>query len=517
MRRNPLAVVLVVAALVAACAGPRSAQETAPQQPATAATPAPATAPAEQQAAAPEVPDVPRTLPERGPPPDLAVPPQKHFKLSNGLAVRFVEYRRLPIVALHLVVDAGAVHDPKDKPGLASFTASMMTEGTKKRSATDISDDLGSIGAGLSAGAGMDAASLSGSGLSRHLDALLEIFADVLLAPTFPQTDFARVQDTRLVMLVQQRDQPGSVASKAFTDVFWGQHPYGHWLIGTEQSVTAMRREDLARYHATWWKPARAELVVVGDVTQEELRAKLEKALGRWKGAPPAVKPFPAPREPALRTVLIEKEKAPQAYLVLGMPGLKRSNPDYVPTQIALHALGGGSASRLFRNLREEKGLTYGVYAMGDARKLAGVTVVAGSVKADQTGVALQELLKEIEEMRSNPVTAEELETSRNALALSLPADFSTAAGIAGKLADEVIHGLPDDYWERYRDQVMAATPEAVQAAAKKALDPSRLTLIMVADPGVVQPQLSGLPLGEVQLRPSPTREPAGSKPAAAR
>ncbi|HET7754561.1 MAG TPA: pitrilysin family protein [Anaeromyxobacteraceae bacterium] len=516
MRRLPI-VSLLAAALVA-CAGPRSSQprQEAPQQAATpAATPPPAAA---ARSAEPEpAPDVNRHVPERGPPPDLNVPPQHHFKLSNGLAVRFVEYHRLPIVALHLVVDAGAVHDPSGKPGVASFTAAMMTEGTKRRSATDISDALGALGASLAAGASMDAASLSASGLSRHLDPLLEIFADVLLSPTFPQKDFVRVQDTRLVTLVQQRDQPGAVASKAFTNVYWGAHPYGHWLIGTEQSVKATRREDLARYHATWWKPGRAELVVVGDVSQPDLRAKLEKALARWKGAPPAVKPFPPPPPPALRTVLIEKPNAPQAYLVLGMPGMKRSSPEYVPTQIALHTLGGGSASRLFRNLREEKGLTYGVYAMGDARKLAGVTVVAGSVKADQTGVAMKELLAEIEEMREHPVTVEELETSKNALALSLPADFSTAAGIAAKLADEVVHGLPDDYWERYRDQVMAATPEAVQAAARQALDPEHLTVVMVADSALVKPQLAGLPLGDVQVRPSPTRESQDAKPSAAR
>jgi predicted Zn-dependent peptidase len=511
MRRVPF-VALAAAAALAACAGPRSSREDAPRPQPAAAAPAPAPAP-EMRAE----PDVRRVLPERGPAPDLKVPPQQHFELSNGLAVRFVEYRRLPIVALHLVLDAGAVHDPADKPGLASFTAAMMTEGTKKRSATDISDALGAIGASLSAGASMDAASLSASGLSRHLDPLLEIFADVLLAPTFPKADFARVQDTRLVTLVQQRDQPGAVASKAFTDVYWGGHPYGHWLIGTEKSVKATTREDLARFHARWWKPGRAELVVVGDISQAELRAKLEKALARWKGAAPAVKPFPAPRAAALRTVLIEKADAPQAYLVLGMPGLKRSSPDYVPTQIALHVLGGGSASRLFRNLREEKGLTYGVYAMGDARKLAGVTVVAGSVKADQTGVALKELISEFEEMREQPVTVEELETSKNALALSLPADFSTAAGIAGKLAEEVVHGLPDDYWERYRDEVMRATPEAVQAAASQALDPKHLTVVMVADPALVTPQLAGLPLGDVQVRPAPARDAQGTKPAVAR
>jgi zinc protease len=489
-------VALLLAAALAAC-------RSAPQ-------PAPAAPPAAAAAPAPAAPALDRSrVPEPGPPPALKVPPQHHFQLANGLKVRLVEYHRLPIVALHLVVDAGAVHDPRDKPGLASFTASMMTEGTKARTATQISDDLGFIGATLGAGAGFDSASLSGSALTAHLDELLGIFADVLVHPTFPAADFARVQDQRLVSLVQQRDQPGAVAAKAFSRLYWGDHPYGHWLMGTEDSVKATTRADLAAYHAARWRPQGSELVVVGDVTQQELAGKLERALAAWKGAPPKVAPPPPAKPPRLQTVLIEKRgPAPQTYIMMGMPGLPRSSPDYVAAEVAYEVLGGGTSSRLFRELREKEGYTYGIYSRGESRKMGGTSFVVGSVKAEVTGPATAALLREIGGMRDQPVPAPELDGARSALVLSLPGDFATAGGIAGKLAEEVVYGLPDDYWDTYAAQLGRVSAEDVRRASQKYLDPGLLTTVMVGDPAVVKPQLAGLPLGEIQVR-----APGGGRP----
>ncbi len=444
-------------------------------------------------------------VPVPGPPPALQVPAQRHFQLANGLKVRLVEYHRLPIVALYLVVDAGAWHDPEGKPGLASFTAAMMTEGTRRRSATQISDDLGFIGASLGAGAGFDSASLSGAALSAKLDALLDIFSDVLVEPAFPPADFRRVQDERLVSLVQQRDQPGAVAAKAFAALYWGDHPYGHWLMGTERSVKAITRADLVAFHRERWRPGNSELVVVGDVTQAELEPRLERALAEWKGAATPGRLPPAAQPPKLRTVLIRKRgPAPQAFVMMGMPGLARSSPDYVSARVAFEVLGGGSSSRLFRDLREKHGYTYGIYSRVDARKLGGTGFIVGSVRSDVTGAATRALLEEVRGMRDQPVPEPELKVARDALQLSLPAQFAQAAGIAGKLADEVVYGLPDDYWDRYAEQLSRVTAEEVQRASRKYLDLGGLTTVMVCDPAVVKPQLAGLPLGEIEVRPAP-------------
>ncbi len=458
-------------------------------------------APARQWAGPAAAPPDRSRVPENGPPPALAVPAQRHFRLDNGLRVRLVEYHRLPIVALNLVLDAGAVHDPADQPGLASFTAAMVTEGTRTRSATRLSDELGFIGASLAAGASFDAASVSGASLSRHLEKLLELMADVTAAPSFPQEDFARVQDQRKVSLVQQRDSPGAVASKAFSEAFWAGHPYGHWSMGSETSLEAMRPADLARFHASHWRPGNAELVVVGDVSEAALKPMLAKAFAAWPaGTRPAASPATPPAA-SRRAILLSKANAPQAYLMMGMPGLSRASHDFVAAQVAFHVLGGGSASRLFRNLREKHGYTYGVYAREEARKLGGTSYLVGSVRAEVTGDAIRELLVEVESLRKDPVPEAELADAKAALVLSLPADFATAASIAGKLAEEAVHGLPDDYWDRYAAEVQRVTAADVQRVARQYLDPSRLLTVMVADPGVVKAQLDGLPLGPVEVR----------------
>ncbi|WP_242346541.1 M16 family metallopeptidase [Anaeromyxobacter terrae] len=499
IRRNAL-VALVAAAL--ACAGPRAKGPEAPPAAASAAAPAPAGADRSQ-------------VPQLGPAPKLELPAQRHFALSNGLEVRLVEYRRLPVVAVNLLVGAGGGRDPARLPGLASFTAAMLTEGTKTRSAIQLSDETNFLGASIHASASPDSAAVSGAVLAKHLAKFLELFADVTMNPAFPKGDFDRVQDQRLVSLLQQRDQPQPIASKTFIPVFWGKMPYGHYLLGNEASVKATRPRDLAEFHARHYRPENAELVVVGDVSEAELRPLLEATLGRWKrGAAPG--PL-APTPPAAphRTILVEKPDAPQTYLLVGMPGVPRSSPDFVAASVAFQVLGGGSSSRLFRNLREEKGYTYGVYAMGDARKLAGVSLVAGSVKADVTGPAVKEVLRELARLREEPVPAQELSDAKDALVLGLPADFASAGGIAARVAELALHGLPDDYWNGYADAVRKVDSEAVRRVAQRYLDPARMTVVMVANPAVVRPQLAGLPLGPVDERPAPS--PAhGTRPARA-
>jgi predicted Zn-dependent peptidase len=322
--------------------------------------------------------------------------------------------------------------------------------------------------------------------------------------PAFRKVDFDRLQDERLVALLQQRDQPQAIASKAFQPVYWGAHPYGHYALGTEDSVKAMTPAELAAFHARYWTPANAELVVVGDVSEAELKPLLERSLGTWK-AGSAAPPLPAaPAAAPHRTLVLEKADAPQSYLLVGMPGLRRTSDDYVAGTVAFQVLGGGMASRLFRNLREEKGYTYGVYARGDARKLAGVSFVVGSVKADVTGPALKEILGELKRLRDEPVPAQELEESKASLVLGLPADFATAGATAGRIADLVVNGLPDDYWNRYADRVKQVTAADVRRFAERYLDPSKLTVVMVAHPDTVKAQLADLPLGPVEIRAAP-------------
>ncbi len=441
-------------------------------------------------------------VPPLGIAPDLKLPAQQKFRLGNGLSVRLVEYHRLPIVAFQLVMlEAGAARDPADLPGVAGFTAAMVTEGTKTRSAFQLSDELGFLGASLGAGAGMDASYVSGYGLSRDLPRLLALLADVTMNPSFPDSDFFRVQDQRRVGLLQQRDQPGMIAPKTFGKLFWGDHPYGHWISGTEASVVKTRPDDLARFHAEHWRPGAAEIVVVGDVDAASLRAALEGAFEGWKGSDP-VRPLPAEAPtPTRKAVLVEKPKASQTFLILGMPGIARDDPDHVVAQVLFQVLGGGSSSRLFRELREDKGYTYGLSARESSQRLGGVSYVGGGVRADATRQAIQDLLGQVKALREVPVPGAELADARNGIILGLPGDFATAAGIAGRMAEQVVYSLPDDHWSTYPARVRAVSPADVQRVARRVLDVDRLCTVMVGDPESVKPQLEGLPLGDVEVR----------------
>ncbi len=444
----------------------------------------------------------PAVVPPLGPPAVLKLPTQQKFTLGNGLPVRLVEYHRLPIVAVHLVLlEGGAARDPAALPGVAGFTAAMVTEGTKARSATQLSDELGFLGASLNAGASMDAAFVSGYGLSRHLPRLLELLADVTMNPSFPESDFFRVQDQRRVGLLQQRDQPGAIASKTFGKLYWGDHPYGHWAGGTEESVVKTTREDLVRFHADHWRPGAAELVVVGDVDVATLRPVLEKAFAGWKGAEPARPAAVEAPDGRRRAVLVEKKGASQTFLILGMPGIARSDPDYVTAQVLFEVLGGGSSSRLFRDLREEKGYTYGLAARESAQRLGGVSYLGGGVRADATGQAIRDLLAQVKALHDVPVPATELAYAQDGLVLALPGDFATAAGTAGRLAEQVVNALPDDWWVRLPERLRSVTPSEVQRVADRVLDTGRLTTVLVGDPEVVKARVAGLPLGDLEVR----------------
>lgn len=465
-----------------------------------AATPPASAAPAPSAAAAPqpEASGRPSTagLPKPKADPKLKLPKMERRRLSNGLDVRIVEHHELPVVGMVLVVKNGAAADPVDLAGLATLTADLLDEGTAKRSALQISDELANIGARLSASASWDSTNVSLVSLSRHLDKALEVFADVVINPAFADKEVARLRAQRLTALKQRRDNANEVATDVFARLVFGPaHPYGHPLLGDEAMVSRIGAEEVTRFYRTYYRPGSSSLIVVGDVTPSAILAKLEKALEGWKnGEVPAVKiATPDPREQSA-IYLVDKPGAAQSVIAMGHVGVPRSTADFFPLLVMNTMLGGQFTSRLNMNLRETRGYTYGARSTFDYRKAAGPFVARAGVHTAVTRESVIEFLKELRGIRGAiPVSEDELQFAKQAIIRGFPRTFETSEQIANRLVDLVLYDLPSDYFNRYIDRVAAVTREEVERVARKYLDPGRAAILIVGDVQAIESGLRSL------------------------
>ncbi len=432
----------------------------------------------------------------------LSLPVPKKFTLANGLNVLLAEKHNLPIVSAELVVLSGSERNPVDKPGLASFTADMLDEGTGKRSALQIADDAGQIGASLFTGSFSDASTVNISALKKNADAAFELMSDVALNPSFPQKDIDRVRNTRLTLIQQQRDNPNAIANRVFNSVVYGdKHPYGFIELGTPESTRALTRDDMMNFWKTGYVPGNAALVVAGDITEKELRALAEKYFGSWKGQSPASQLAEVESSGARRVVIVDKPGAPQTALRIGHVGVARSNPDYVPLEVMNLGLGGLFSSRINMNLREKNGYTYGAFSTFDYRRGAGPFYAGSGVRTNVTAPAVREVFNELERMRSTRMTDDELKTSKDALARSLAGRFETTGQTVGTIADLYIYNLPVDFYNTLPARIDAVTAADVQRVAEKYLKPDSTVVIAVGDRSKIEPELQKLNLGSVETR----------------
>jgi predicted Zn-dependent peptidase len=435
-----------------------------------------------------------------GPAVALKLPAIQRFTLSNGIPVLFIETHKVPLVEVAAVVRAGAASDPKGKAGLANLTAEMLDRGAGKRSALEISDAVDHLGADLSAGAGWDQTTVSLNVSSERLGEALAIFADVLVRPTFPEEELERVRKELLTDLLQRRDEPAEIARVAFARALYGEHAYGRVAEGSEQSVRGITRADLARFHTSFMQPGNTTIVAAGDVTARTLQAKLEEALGSWKGT--AAKPAEvaaAPQVKARSVWLVDVPGAPQSEIRIGRVGPARSTPDYFPLIVANTVLGGSFTSRLNQNLREQHGYTYGASSRFDFRLSTGPFVAGAAVETSKTGAALSEFFKELEGIRK-PIGEEELARARNYVALRYPSGFETTEELAARLEQKVVYGLPDDYFTSYMDRVAKVTPSDVARVTADHLDSRSILVIVVGDRKKVESEIRALNLGPVKV-----------------
>ena len=440
--------------------------------------------------------------PQAGAASKLALPVPKSFKLANGLTIMLVEQHNLPVVSANLVVLSGSEANPASKPGLASFTADMLDEGTNKRSTLQLAEDVAAIGASLSTGSSSDASTISTRTLKKNADAALELVADVALQPAFAAKELDRVRNTRLTQVLQQRDNPNVLASKVFnSEVYGTEHPYGYTELGTEDSIKTVTREDMLKFWQSGYVPANAALVVAGDLTESELRALAEKHFGRWTGKATPVASPDVRAAAARRILIVDKPGAPQTALRIGTVGVPRANPDYVPIEVLNTGLGGLFSSRINMNLREKNGYTYGAGSTFQFRRGPGPFFTATSVRTDVTAPAVREIFNEFERIRAADVSAEELKIAKDSFARSLPGLFETTGQAAASIGQLFIYDLPLDYYRTLPGQIDAVTVADVRRAAEKYLLPESMVIVAVGDRSKIEPELLKLNLGKVEAR----------------
>ncbi|TFW25458.1 insulinase family protein [Massilia arenosa] len=440
--------------------------------------------------------------PKAGPAPSFTLPKGQSFTLPNGLTVIHHYNPALPLVSAELVLKAGSEANPVAKPGLAGYTAQLLEEGTVSRNALQIADEVAQLGAQLDTGSSPDEAQIGVVALKANFGKALDIVADLAQHPAFPDAEVERQRASRLGELAQLRDIPGAVAGTVSAAVLYGpQHPYGYPEIGTEASIKATARAELLDFWKRYYVPNNAALVVSGDIQQDELKALVQERFGAWARADVPATQAGAIKPADAKVYLVDKPGSPQTYLRLATQGPARNTPDYPALQVMNAAFGGLFTSRLNTNLREVKGYSYGIYSRFLYRRGPGSFVVAGSVRTDVTGPALDEAFKEANGMRAKPLGAKELAYAKNSQILSLPGLFETNQAIGGSLANTWVYGLPLDYYSTLPQQFGGVTAGQVQDAAKRYLDPARLVVIGVGDKKVIQPQIDKLKLGPVQER----------------
>ena len=415
----------------------------------------------------------------------VKLPRAEEATLPNGLQVVLLKSTKVPTFNMQMVVLTGGLADPADYRGLASFTASLLREGTAKRSSKEISEQVDALGATLNAGSGLSSftTNISTAGLVENFDQTLDLFADVIRNPTFPQAEVARYKSRTLSQLQLQRSIPQFLAAEQFSRAIYGTSHPASLIVPPSESINKVSTKDLMDFHAKYYRPNNAILAIVGDVTMKEIMPKLEKAFGDWqKGDVPATTIPAAPSQGESRIYLIDRPGSVQTVLQLGTLGIERTSPDYFAVLLADRVLGGGPSGRLFLNLREDKGYTYGAYSNFGGSKFRGTWISSAEVRTDVTEGAMHEFMAELNRLRDQPVSAEELENAKRAIIGSFALSLEQPQALLQNIITQKLYNLPADYWDTYPQKVTAITPADVQRVAQKYIDLGHLQVVAVGD-----------------------------------
>ena len=491
----------VVAFVVAGCGGGPPPLHPPPQVPISSdgrtAAPPPA----------PSTPDAPfrASAPEAGPPPVFVPPKIEEAKLKNGIRILFVERHELPIVSVRVVLKGGTSDVGGERPEVLSFMGAMLEQGTKKRSAIELSDAYEAIGASHGAGMSHDSGGASVKVLSAELDKALELLADVTLNPAFPEAEVERMKARWIGASQQQKSSPGALAQSALvSSVFGPGHPYGAPVILKEEQIKKITRPDVAKAYARVFTAGNAAICVAGDVTKDTLIPKLETAFGAWKGAAPGRQKIatpPPPKGDAPRLVLVDRPGAPQAQVLLAEPGVSMSAQDRIPLIVMNAILGGMFSSRINLNLREKHAYTYGARSTFVMRHGAGPFSAGGAIFAEKTAPAIHELFTEITGLIDHDVSDEELAGAKDSVKLQMPARFETVSAVSDALGELVVYDLPLDEYAKRPEKIDKVSAADVRKAAQTHLHPRQLRIIVVGDRKTLTGALETLHMGAPEVR----------------
>ncbi len=414
----------------------------------------------------------------------VKLPKAEEASLPNGLRVVLMRSDKIPTFNMQMVILSGGLADRADYRGLASFTASLLREGTAKRSSKDIAEQTDALGTTLNATSGLSSltSTVSTAGLVENLDATLDIFADVVRNPAFPQAEVDKYKTRTLSQLQLQRQFPGFLVQEQFNKAIYGNHPAA-LVAPPADSIKKLSTKDLTEFHSTYYRPNNAILAVVGDVTMKDLMPKLQKSFGDWQKADVPAANIPAVQnQPTAMIYLIDRPGSVQTALQMGTLGIERTSPDYFAVLMADRVLGGGPSGRLFLNLREDKGYTYGAYSGFASFRYRGAWFSSSEVRTEVTEGAMKEFKYELERLSNEKVPADELENAKRAIVGSFALSLEQPQALLQNVITQKLYNLPADYWDTYPQRVSAITAEDIQRVAQKYLDMKLLQVVAVGD-----------------------------------
>lgn len=471
-----------VCAAVAAVAVGCGAGTTATQTPATAP---PSAAAAPTTAAAPK-----EAPPASGTAAEVHFPPIVRSATKSGMEIDSVELPTLPIAYVTLVVRSGSATDPAALPGLARLTATMLKEGTKKRSSAALAEAVEFLGANLDVHSDEENVYVEASGLSEHFEELLALVAEVALKPTFDDKELQKLKKRELARLALQSQNPQFLGRRALYQALYGAHPYAH-IDTTPDAVGRVKRSDLQRWHGQHFAPNNAVLVVAGALAPARVQEVAGKAFAGWskrKVPEPAYATPPVITE--RRVILVDRPASVQSVILIGNLAIERTHPDWIPLTVANQVLGGSAAARLFMDLREKRSLTYGAYSSVGEKVRVAPFVAYASVRNEVTAEAMRAFAEHLDRIVREPASAGELADAQRLIVDGFPLDIDTPGKIAGRITTLRVYGLPDDYWDKFRPAITAVTAEEALAAAQRHVHPNASVIAVVGKAADVKPVL---------------------------